>query len=304
MCLVESSPIMSFRFLLLLFTCCSLCADEVPDCVQELLSKEIFQEPVEWISLSGGATNENFCLKAKFLSYFIRLASSDRETLGASWEREETMHQIAAQLEIAPSIIAMDPQKGVFITSFIQGSCVNLRESESLQKIAFKMQRLHQSQKKSPFVSDPESIIQSYLGLIKNLGPRALSLARKRPKVRLDNLVPCHLDLHSGNIIQNGEELMLIDWEYGGMSDPLFDVAILASTECFNDEEMRKLLSCYLPGYTSNDWKRLYDFRILADLRWGLWSLIQKEQSKLNVDYDAMAKLYLDQYESRLMTEL
>ncbi len=35
----------------------------------------------------------------------------------------------------------------------------------------------------------------------------------------------CHHDLHHLNILDDGERLWLVDWEYGGGGDPLFDLA-------------------------------------------------------------------------------
>jgi thiamine kinase-like enzyme len=36
---------------------------------------------------------------------------------------------------------------------------------------------------------------------------------------------PCHHDLHHLNVLDDGERLWLVDWEYGGRGDPLMDIA-------------------------------------------------------------------------------
>jgi aminoglycoside phosphotransferase (APT) family kinase protein len=42
----------------------------------------------------------------------------------------------------------------------------------------------------------------------------------------------CHNDLHHLNVLDDGDRLWLVDWEYGGCGDPLFD---LAGFFCQND---------------------------------------------------------------------
>src|SRR5688500_4835302 len=37
--------------------------------------------------------------------------------------------------------------------------------------------------------------------------------------------VPCHNDLHAQNILEHDRRLLLVDWEYGGLGDPVYDLA-------------------------------------------------------------------------------
>jgi thiamine kinase-like enzyme len=49
----------------------------------------------------------------------------------------------------------------------------------------------------------------------------------------------------TGNLIDDGERLWLIDFEYGGFSTPMFDLANLASNAGFDDEQSERLLTLY-----------------------------------------------------------
>jgi thiamine kinase-like enzyme len=55
----------------------------------------------------------------------------------------------------------------------------------------------------------------------------------------------CHNDLHHLNILDDGERLWLVDWEYGGRGDPLFDLASFLCQQESTHEERRVLLSAY-----------------------------------------------------------
>ena len=55
----------------------------------------------------------------------------------------------------------------------------------------------------------------------------------------------CHNDLHHLNILDDGERLWLVDWEYGGCGDPLFDLASFLCQHESTHEERQVLLGAY-----------------------------------------------------------
>jgi len=55
----------------------------------------------------------------------------------------------------------------------------------------------------------------------------------------------CHNDLHHLNILDDGDRLWLVDWEYGGCGDPLFDLASFLCQHGSTHEERQVLLSAY-----------------------------------------------------------
>jgi thiamine kinase len=58
-------------------------------------------------------------------------------------------------------------------------------------------------------------------------------------------LVPCHNDLHHLNLLDDGSRLWIVDWEYGGVGDPLYDLASFASQHEFTAAERAALLDAY-----------------------------------------------------------
>ena len=79
------------------------------------------------------------------------------------------------------------------------------------------IKKLHQSGTVCCHHGDPEKIITTFLSFNLPLDDELKSLIEKRPKMALKDLVPCHLDLHAGNILDDGERHWIIDWEYGGI---------------------------------------------------------------------------------------
>ena len=62
-----------------------------------------------------------------------------------------------------------------------------------------------------------------------------------------------HSDLLPANFIQNQEKICLIDWEYAGFNNPLFDLVGLASNNDFNQDEEKYLLESYFEKKLSSE---------------------------------------------------
>ena len=58
--------------------------------------------------------------------------------------------------------------------------------------------------------------------------------------------VACHNDLLSENFIVDGDGRMwIIDWEYGGMADPYFDLGDFVMEHPFSRDEERLIIATY-----------------------------------------------------------
>jgi thiamine kinase-like enzyme len=86
----------------------------------------------------------------------------------------------------------------------------------------------------------------------------------------------CHSDLHTLNLIDRGDSLMLLDWEYAHVADPLWDLAGWSANndlegECqldllanyagrppTGDESLRMRLLGWLYDYVCLMWSELY----------------------------------------------
>jgi thiamine kinase-like enzyme len=77
------------------------------------------------------------------------------------------------------------------------------------------------------------------------------------------------------NLIQDGESLILLDWEYAHVSDPLWDLAGWAANNDFEAETQRDLLRSYLGAAPStSEWIRFRLLMWLYDYVCLLWSAL------------------------------
>ena len=85
--------------------------------------------------------------------------------------------------------------------------------------------------------------------------------------------VVCHSDLHTLNIIDGGDSLMLLDWEYAHVADPLWDFAGWSANNDLEDELRGELLASYAGRPpTRNEYLRLRLLSWLYDYICLLWS--------------------------------
>lgn len=132
---------------------------------------------------------------------------------------------------------------------------------------------------------------QSPLELTKFTLPRIEKLRKMIPSTKK---VLCHLDLHHRNILVTKKSLFLIDWENAAIADPYCDLASTSSIENFTDREMEKLLQLYVKRKCSQSEKNhLFALRILSDVRWALWSLLQTKISPIEGPYVEQAQEFL-----------
>ena len=273
--------------------------------------ESVFTQLPEWEKklakiqpFGDGSTNQNYLLTLDQQQYFIRLGSQNRNVLGLDFLREYTTIQFAAELDLSPRIVASDPDHEILVMPFIKSDPVDLHKKEHLLETIPLIKKLHTSNHRFDYSANPEEIIKSYLSKIEELkiqlSPSQRKMVDARPKLTFYHLVPCHLDLWDRNVLNDGKRFWIIDWEYGAMSEDLFDLASLASADFFTDEEMDTLIMLYEGRPSIEKRQRLQQLRILADIRWALWSLIQDKVSEIDLPYLEWADKFFSEAKKRI----
>jgi len=92
--------------------------------------------------------------------------------------------------------------------------------------------------------------------------------------------VPCHNDPLCENWVEGNGRMYLIDWEYAGMNDGMWDLADVSIEACYSEEHDKLLLTKYLGRQPDDlDMKHFLASKIYVDYLWTLWA-------KARVPYD------------------
>lgn len=112
--------------------------------------------------------------------------------------------------------------------------------------------------------------------------------------------VPCHNDSLLGNWVLDGDgKLYLIDWEYSGMNEAMWDLSCLSIEANFSPENDADLLRAYYGREPNIDEeKRFIAAKLYVDYLWTLWGLTR-------VPYDGQfMQDYADERYTRLKNNI
>jgi thiamine kinase-like enzyme len=206
-------------------------------------------------SVRGGLSNHAWRVDHGGCSYFVRLGSGDAESLGVDRRSECSLLAAVSAAGLAPEVLLCDPGASLLVTRFMRAQPWTrqaAREFANLRRIGAALRSLHSLPPrpgiKSVGFAAQARFLEGRLGAERCIDPalrRVAATAFDLLAGRESIVSLCHNDLHHLNILDDGERLWLVDWEYGGCGDPLFDLASFLCQHQSTSEERQVLLSAY-----------------------------------------------------------
>ncbi len=238
----------------------------------------------------GGVTNMVFRADHAGEQYVLRVPG--KGTGGRINRRNEAQAaREAAKAGVSPDVLFFDLDTGVMVTRLVDDaitmSPVRFKEIEGAPaRAALAFRKLHRSDAKFPFRFELFSMIDGYLDILAakkgKLPPGYHDVLRRAKKVRPAlaahplPLVACHCDPLCENFLDTGERMWIVDWEYAGMNDPMWDLGDLSVEAEFSKEQDEDMIAAYFGGEPSpSERGRIVIYKAMSDLLWTLWGLIQ-----------------------------
>jgi thiamine kinase-like enzyme len=255
-------------------------------------------------ALAGGITNRNYRLRWGGRDCVLRMPGQDTALLGIDRRAEWAATRAAAAAGIGPPALAFDPGLGCLVTEFVEGRPVEPPELRArIPELAAALRTIHGGGE-LPAVFDAFAVVEQYRRIADSRGAapppgfgeladgaRAIRAALSGPE---HAPVPCHNDLLSANLLDDGRRLRILDWEYAGMGDRHFDLGNLAANNGFTEADDEALLDAYWPGgCTPRRLAALRLMRVMSDFREGMWGVVQAAVSELEFDFAGYASEHL-----------
>lgn len=269
------------------------------------LAGEYFQgKKIEDITRLGGLTNHTYCVAFQSKRYVFRLPGEGTEKMINRYN-EKISTELACQLGIDAPLIMFDGKTGIKIAEYIEGSETMspelLQEPDNIKEVAVLLRKLHFSGKDTKVPFDVFGMSEEYEQLIKSYKVslfddyeevrKKVFTIRQRMKGER-SLVPCHNDPLCENWIKTGERMYLIDWEYAGMNEGMWDVADVAIEAHLNEKISDLLLDTYLGHKASKDEKMNFIANeIYLDFLWSLWG-----KTRVPFDGEMMEEYAMERY--------
>lgn len=247
--------------------------------------------------LSGGLTNQNLKVTTPTGEYVVRLARSDNSLLGIDRDAESYNTKAAEASGAGAPFVDYRPDLGVLVIGYVGSrSYVNddLRVPGALQRVAAAIRRLHSGPRFSTdfdmFVRQPmylHTCVSRGFAIPDDYVSYGADFLRIQGALASRPLptVPCNNDLLAGNIVDDGERIWLIDYDYAGNNDAYFELGN-SWTECeLDDEHLAELVTAYV-GH--EDPALIARARLQATVSrygWSLWGFIQAATNEDDFDF-------------------
>jgi thiamine kinase-like enzyme len=281
------------------------------------LFRQIESQTVE-IEPLGSLTNLSYKLTTSVGTYVLRLPGEDTFDY-IDRRAEEHNSKITASVGVNAELLYFDAEDGTMLSRFIKGGSMDgesfERDPMAPARAALVLRRIHHLGPVFKSRFDVFSMIRGYLDILYKLQMpppedyyevrREAEAIRRVLQASPVGLAPCHNDPWPGNfVVASGGSLHLIDWEFSGMNDPIWDLGDLSVEAGFGAEQDRTMVEAYCGGCAPPVlYARLELYKAMSDLLWSLWGLIQYANGNPSDDFLPYAQGRLERCKVRIGSE-
>jgi thiamine kinase-like enzyme len=273
--------------------------DEVYSALRRIpLFKDVWLEAVNLEPLDS-LTNATYKVIANGLSYTLRLPGKDTYEY-VDRAAEEHNARIMAAAGVNAKVLYFEATDGTMLSEFVEG--VSISETRFRQdpkvpaRIALALKRVHSLGPVFKSRFDVFAMIDIYLGILRKLGAslpedyheveQGVEVVRRALESSPMPLSPCHNDPWPANFLDAGGRLYIIDWEFSGMNDPMWDLGDLSVEAGFEPEQDRVMIEAYYGAAAPLAlYSRLALYKAMSDLLWALWGLMQHANDNPRHDF-------------------
>ncbi|RWA58756.1 LPS biosynthesis choline kinase [Mesorhizobium sp. M4B.F.Ca.ET.190.01.1.1] len=211
----------------------------------------------------------------------------------------------AAKAGVSPEVLHADAVTGVLVSRYVAGAETMSPEkfktrAGSPARAGEAFRKLHSSGAVFPFRFELFAMIDDYLKVLSTkdvaLPAGYHDVVREADSVRAAlathpiPIVACHCDPLCENFLDTGDRMWIVDWEYSGMNDPLWDLGDLSVEGKFDAAQDEELMLAYFGRAPKPAERgRVVIYKAMCDLLWTLWGLIQLANNNPVDDFRAYA---------------
>ncbi|MBE6063522.1 MAG: winged helix-turn-helix transcriptional regulator [Clostridium butyricum] len=277
-------------------------------------SLKVNEDDITEVTPAGGMTNKNYRIGVKDKRYILRVAGTGTDRM-INRSTEMFNSAIASEKGFNVEVPYFNLETGVKISKFIENAETlthrSIKKEENLKQVTKILRDLHECK---DFHMDNEfnmfRELEKYEKILKKDNGdffedydkvRSQVMALEDELKRCNAVsVPSHNDLVSENFVKDTEgRIYLIDWEYSGTNDDMWDLAALSLENEFSEDDIELMFRLYFNGKEAdnNTRRRLLIHQICQDFLWAVWTLIKEAEGEdfgtYGIDRYNRAKEYL-----------
>jgi thiamine kinase len=239
--------------------------------------------------IKHGLTNRSWLVSTDQDRFVVRISDQSARELQIDRNSEAAVLEVVSHAGIGPEVLRCDPERGILVTRYL-GATWSERDAqlaENIDRLAELLRRLHALD--VPGTVRTVDLAATVHGYLRTLDERGIHSGLTLPPLRecadqtamqlRKGSTPClcHNDVHHLNVV-DGESLRLIDWEYAGVGEPLFDLASVCVYHRYRRSQRERLLAAYAASSAPSEavsWQRLELACWLFDYIRDLWLAVR-----------------------------
>lgn len=253
---------------------------------------DIKEDDIYKVEAVGGMTNKNYLANIRGIDYILRIPGISTESM-INRSNEKRNSKLAFKLGIDTEILYFNEDTGIKISKFINNSETlsprTAKIEENMELTTSILRKLHNSNIKFENEFNVFDEIKKYELLLKQMNSYNFQDYEyvKDKVIQLDKILnqlgkdtkPCHNDTVAENFVKgDNDRIYLIDWEYSGNNDPMWDLAAHIIECNFNEYEEEMFLQKYFETSNIEDkyLNKILIYKICQDFLWSLWTKIKE----------------------------
>lgn len=269
---------------------------------EELIIKILGKDAKIEHQLMGGMMNESFVVSANCKKYVLYMPTAQANEM-VDRKQEKDDQATIASLGITSKNVFFDTETGIKINEFIEGSSINHLQEFDISKVAKILKTLHNSGKKCAKDYNPFKRFVGYEAeanaFVKEFDEGYSDIKKclfdNKDFLEKQEKVLCHNDYQRSNIIESTDkEYFMIDFEFTGNNDPIYDIGTFGNGKV---SEGYDLLKAYYGEPTIEQKQRYYLWRMYISLQWYLVALVKHyrgEGKAHNMNFLDVASFFLE----------
>lgn len=237
--------------------------------------------------IKHGLTNRSWLVRTDGDRLVVRISDvGSAGELQIDRDSEAVVLRYVAGEGIGPEVLRCDPARGILVTRYLGATWTeqDAHADDNIDRIADLLRRLHALDVPAGVRAvDLASTVHGYVRTLEDRGthsgvtsPALRDCADETAAELRKGSTPClcHNDVHHLNIV-GSDPVRLIDWEYAGVGEPLFDLASLCVYHRYRKPQRERLLTAYGAPSDAINWQRLELACWLFDYIRDLWMAVR-----------------------------
>ena len=237
----------------------------------------------------AGLTNRNYKVAIGDERFVLRIPGEGTSEY-INRPHEAVAARIAADAGVNAEVLFFDGNDGLMLTRFVDGAVTmngeRFKDLGAVARAAKAFHRMHECGKNFATEFNLFQKMDEYLAYLQTKNARIpdgyadvqkeAESVRAALNARPAALRPCHCDPLAENFLDTGERIFIIDWEYAGNNDPMWDLGDVSVEAGFGPEQDAALAEAYFGGEPpAAQVGRMVMYKAMCDLLWTLWGVIQ-----------------------------